>query len=53
MSPENNFQALFNFQRIFCKKESEEVSALISTNFASFAYKYLIKVACFKKFIFQ
>ena len=31
------FQSLFNFQRILCKKESEEVSMLIWTNFDSFA----------------
>ena len=27
------FQALFNFQKILCKKESEEVYKLILTNF--------------------
>ena len=48
MWPENKFQALFNFQRILCKMESEEVSVLIWTNFDSFANKYLIKVACSK-----
>ena len=32
----------FNFQRILCKKESEEVSILIWTNFDSFAIIYLI-----------
>ena len=53
MWPKNQFQALFNFQRILCKKESEEVSVLIWTNFDSFATKYLIKVVCFKSFIFQ
>ena len=31
------FQSLFNFQTILCKKESEEVSMLIWTNFNSFA----------------
>ena len=51
MWPEN--QALFNFQRILSKKESEEVSVLIWETFDSFASKYLIKVACFKNFIFQ
>ena len=30
----------YNFQRILCKKESEEVSVLIWTNFGSFAKKY-------------
>ena len=29
MWPGNQFQALFNFQRILCKKESEEASMLI------------------------
>ena len=53
MWPENWCQALFNFQRILCKKESEEASVLIWKNFDSFANKYLIKVACFKNFIFQ
>ena len=33
---------LFNFQRILCKEESEEVSMLIRTNFDSFAITYLI-----------
>ena len=42
----------FNFQRIFCKKEPEEVCVLIWTNFDSFANTYLI-VAYFKNFIFQ
>ena len=42
-----------NFQRTLCKKESEEVSVLIWSNFDSFANKYLIKVVCFKNFIFQ
>ena len=32
----------FNFQRIFCKKESEEVYMKILTNFDSFAITYLI-----------
>ena len=31
------FQSRFNFQRILYKKESEEVSMLIWTNFDSFA----------------
>ena len=34
---------LFNFHRILCKKESEEASMLIWTNFESFAITYLIK----------
>ena len=53
MWPENQFQALFNFKRILCKMESEEVRVPIWTNFDSFANKYLIKVAYFKNFIFQ
>ena len=32
----------FDFQRILCKKDSEEVSTLIWTNFDSFAITYLI-----------
>ena len=32
----------FNFQRILCKKESEEVCMLILTNFDSFATPYVI-----------
>ena len=42
MWPRNKFQALFNFQRIPCKKDSEEVCVLIWTNFDSFAHTYLI-----------
>ena len=38
----NKFQALFSFQRILCKKESEEASMLIWTNFDSFAIAYVI-----------
>ena len=51
--------ALFNFQRIFCKRESEEASMLIRTNFDSFAITYLIAVTYliqvdyFKNFISQ
>ena len=41
MWPRNQFQALFNFQRILCKKESEEVCMLIWTNSNSFANKQL------------
>ena len=41
MWPGNYFQALFNFQGILCKKESEEVSVLIWTDFESFANAYL------------
>ena len=37
MWPRNLFQALFNFRRILCNKDSEEVSTLIWTNFDSFA----------------
>ena len=32
----------FNFQGMLCKKESNEASMLIWTNFDSFAIKYLI-----------
>ena len=42
MWPGNWFQALFNFQRIFCKKDSMAVSMLILTNFDNFAIAYLI-----------
>ena len=42
MKPGNQFQALFNFRRILCKKDSEEGSMLIWTNFDSFAIAYLI-----------
>ena len=35
-------QGPFNFQGILCKKESEEASGLIWTNFDSFAITYLI-----------
>ena len=37
MWPGNQFQVLFNFQRILCKKDSVYVSKLIWTNFDSFA----------------
>ena len=33
---------LFNFQRILCKKESDEASMLIWTNFDSFVITYVI-----------
>ena len=42
MRPENYFQALFNFQRILCKKESEEICVLICTNLDSLANSYLM-----------
>ena len=42
MWPAAEFQALFNFQKILFKKESEEASMLIWTNFDSFAITYLI-----------
>ena len=42
MRPENYFQALFNFQRILCKKESEEICVLISTNLDSLVNSYLM-----------
>ena len=41
MWPGNYLQVLFSFQRILCKKESEEVRMLILTNFDSFAITYL------------
>ena len=37
----NLIPGLFNFLRILCKKESEEASLLIWTNFDSFAITYL------------
>ena len=37
----NYFQALFNFQRILCKKDPVEVSMLIWTKFDGFAITYL------------
>ena len=40
--PGSSFHALSNFQRILCKKEFEEASMLIWTNFDSFAITYLI-----------
>ena len=42
MSPGNYFQALFNFQRILCNKDPEELSLVIWTNYNSFAVTYLI-----------
>ena len=42
MWPGNYFQALLNFQRILCKKDSVEVSMLIWTNFDRFAVTNLI-----------
>ena len=51
MWPGNQFQALLNFQRILCKKDSG-VSLLTWTNFDSFASIYLISVASFKSFNF-
>ena len=41
MWPGNQFQVLFHFERILCKKESEEASMLIWTKFDSFATMYL------------
>ena len=43
MCPEHYFQALFNFQRILCKKESEEATMLIWTNFDSYVIEYVIE----------
>ena len=45
---ENQYDTFFRFQRILCKKESEEVCELIWRNFDSFAKLYLIQKACFK-----
>ena len=42
MLPGHYFQALFNLQGMVCKKESDEASMLIWTNFDSFANKYVI-----------
>ena len=53
MWPVSQFQALFNFQIILCKKDFEEDSMLTWTNFDSFAITYLMQVDCFKNFIFQ
>ena len=50
MWPGSKLQAPFNFQRILCKKESEEVSMLIWTNFGNSAITYLIQVNYFKNF---
>ena len=49
----NYFQAPFNFQRILCKKEFEEVNMVIWTNFDSFTITYLIRVDCFRNFMFK
>ena len=53
MWPGNQFQVLFYFYRIFCKKESEEACMLILTYSDSFAITYSIKSTCLKNFIFQ
>ena len=42
MGPGNQFQAFFNFQRIFRKKESKEGCMLTWKNFDSFPITYLI-----------
>ena len=39
---ETSFQAIFNFKRILCKMDSEEVSMRIWTNFDRLAITYLI-----------
>ena len=36
----SNYETLFNFQRILCKKKSEAVSMLIWTNFDSYDIKF-------------
>ena len=38
----NQFQALFDFQRILCKKESEEACMLTWTNLYNFATTHLM-----------
>ena len=43
----------FNFQRILCEKEPEEVCMMICTNFNGFAITDLILRACFENFFFQ
>ena len=50
MWPGKYLQALIYFQEILCKKESEEISMLIQTNFDSFDNTYLMKVAIASKF---
>ena len=42
MWPGDYFQALFNFPRTLCEKDSKEVSMLIWTDFESFAITYPI-----------
>ena len=42
MWPENYFLVLFDFQKILCKMESEEVYVVYWTNFESFTNAYLI-----------
>ena len=42
MWPREKFKVFFDFQRMLCKKESEEVCVRIWTNFDSFADTYLI-----------
>ena len=42
MWPGNKLQALFNFVRILCKKDSVELIMLIWTNFDRFAITYVI-----------
>ena len=44
------FPDIFNFKRILCQKESEEVSMLIWTKFYGSANTYQIEVVHFKKF---
>ena len=52
MWPGPYFQAPFNFQRILCKKEPQEASMFIWTNFDSFAITYLIINRLLQKFHF-
>ena len=47
MWPGNSFQALFNFQRILCKKGFQGGQHAVWTNFDSFAITCLTEVACF------
>ena len=53
-NPKKNYsQAVFNFQRVLCEKESEEVWMPDWTNVNNFVITYLLQVACSKNFIFQ
>ena len=53
MWPGHYLQALFNFQGIVSKKESQEACVQIRRNFDSFPNVYLIYISCSKSFNFQ